>query len=449
MSASLGPQPPRHSHKEHSIQLVEVPARGLRLSVGLPRGTGGVVHVSDLDTSSPVSVHIGDRVLEVNGLSVRNHSLAQSASPDSYCWQLEEMIKSTPEVVHLTIEHDPRPPRLYRGSRGEERYRGCKERSSSLPRIGSEDSPSRPSLDLSRTKSFRVDPRCSQRIFRPSDLVQGRLLGKGFFGQVFLVTHRETGERMVLKELYRVDEEAQRNFLKEAAVLRSLSHSNVLRFIGVLYKDRKLHIVTEYISGGCLRDLLNASGALPWAQRISFARDIAAGMAYLHSMNIIHRDLNSHNCLVRKDRSVVVADFGLARILPDLSQRPRKRCSTKRFERKKRYTVVGNPYWMAPEMMKGKKYDEKVDIFSFGIVLCELIGRVQADPDFLPRSQDFGLNVRAFKEQFCGGGCPESFYQLAFLCCDLDTDKRYITFSLGIVCETSTPQDIQIFSGFS
>lgn len=70
--------------------------------------------------------------------------------------------------------------------------------------------------DLSRTRSFRVEPpRGSQRVFRASDLVKGELLGKGFFGQVFKVTHRATAEVMVLKELYRVDEEAQKNFLKE------------------------------------------------------------------------------------------------------------------------------------------------------------------------------------------------------------------------------------------
>lgn len=69
--------------------------------------------------------------------------------------------------------------------------------------------------DLSRTKSFRVEPAKSQRIFRASDLVKGELLGQGFFGKVYRVTHRETDEIMVLKELYRVDEEAQKNFLKE------------------------------------------------------------------------------------------------------------------------------------------------------------------------------------------------------------------------------------------
>ena len=118
-------------------------------------------------------------------------------------------------------------------------------------------------------------------------------------------------------------------------------------------------------------------------QKVSFAKDLAAGMAYLHSMSIIHTDLNSHNCLVREDKTVVVADFGLARTMQNGNNQSDRRKYTRhsdgevrtlRKERKKRYTVVGNPYWMAPEMMKGNKYDEKVDIFSFGIVACEIIG---------------------------------------------------------------------------
>ncbi|KAL1502710.1 hypothetical protein ABEB36_007817 [Hypothenemus hampei] len=303
-----------------------------------------------------------------------------------------------------------------------------KERSSSMSRLLDEAPNSKRCLELSRAYSF-LESRPPQRVFRASDLVKGELLGQGFFGQVFKVTTKDTSEVMVLKELYRVDEDAQKNFLKEVAVLRSLHHNNVLRFIGVLYKEQKLHLVTEYISGGTLTELLHdSSQPLPWEQRVSFAKDIAAGMAYLHSMNIIHRDLNSHNCLVREDKTVIVADFGLARIVShatsSVRRSPKGATGTKnRQERKKRYTVVGNPYWMAPEMMKGNKYDEKVDIFSFGIILCEIIGRVQADPDFLPRSNDFGLNQVAFKEKFCQS-CPEPFYKIVFLCTDLNPDKR-------------------------
>lgn len=71
-------------------------------------------------------------------------------------------------------------------------------------------------IELSRAYSF-LEPRPQQRVFRASDLVKGELLGQGFFGQVFKVTTRDTAEVMVLKELYRVDEEAQKNFLKEVS----------------------------------------------------------------------------------------------------------------------------------------------------------------------------------------------------------------------------------------
>ncbi|XP_051174034.1 LIM domain kinase 1 isoform X2 [Leptopilina boulardi] len=446
------------SRKPHSIRLVEIPPntgdtekqRGIRLTLDTtpsPRSCGGgLLRISELNMSNDLmSLHIGDRILEVNGTPVKDQPIES----------IENLIRYSDSVLQLTIEHDPdavsrRPifsnipstvmstsspktspdskERIFKrrdegyisGTRSRQLRRtkdpAHKERSSSMSRLLDVTSPN-PTCDLSRTRSFRVEPN-NQRIFRASDLIKGELLGKGFFGQVYKVTHRDTNEVMVLKELYRVDEEAQKNFLKEVAVLRSLHHNNVLRFIGVLYKDKKLHLVTEFIAGGTLREKLHDGKHLPWEQRISFAKDIAAGMAYLHSMNIIHRDLNSHNCLVREDKTVVVADFGLARIMHRHSE---VRCSKK--ERKKRYTVVGCPYWMAPEMMKGNKYDEKVDIFSFGIVVCEIIGRVQADPDYLPRSSDFGLNKHVFKEKFCAN-CPETFYTIAFLCCDLNPDKR-------------------------
>jgi LIM domain kinase 1 len=293
-------------------------------------------------------------------------------------------------------------------------------------------------FDLSRTKSFRVEPQNgvhNQRIFRASDLVIGEMLGRGFFGQVYKVTHKETKEVMVLKELYKwVDDDAQRNFLKEVAVLRSLSHRNVLRFIGVLYKEKKLHLITEFISGGTLSSLLHGTSShipLSWSERVHFARDISMGMSYLHSMNIIHRDLNSANCLVRdvgKDRTVIVADFGLARLCKAATTDKHGTMISRKSqrERRKRYTVVGTPWYMAPEMLRGNKYDEKVDVFSFGIIMCEIISRLQSDPDFMPRTDDFGLNRLQFidlcKNQ--SDPCPEVLYKIAFLCCDLNPDRR-------------------------
>ncbi|XP_018026216.1 serine/threonine-protein kinase pakG [Hyalella azteca] len=332
------------------------------------------------------------------------------------------------------------PPELRPTCRMLLRGKGSVDRTASLPKLESFDNSHDSSF--SRTCSVRLPGDRNSRVFRPTDLTTGELLGKGFFGQAFKVTHKVTGEVFVLKELYRVDEAAQKAFLKEVALLRSVSHPNVLQFCGIVYQNGSLHLITEHIAGGTLQSIIRESTdeSLPYKRRMAFTRDIAAGMDYLHLRGIIHRDLNSLNCLVRANDSVVVADFGLARILRERNWSvERKKFVAKtgainggkgaspgqglKKARKKRYTVVGNPYWMAPEMITGNKYDEKVDIFSFGIIMCELISRVDADPDVMPRLHNFGLDVFEFRAQHCYE-CPEALWRIAFLCCSLDPDHR-------------------------
>ncbi|XP_020861334.1 LIM domain kinase 1 isoform X1 [Phascolarctos cinereus] len=445
------------SRLPHTVTLVSIPAstdgkRGLSVSIDPPYGQQGCgsehshtvrVRGVDPDCISPDvknSIHIGDRILEINGTPIRNVPLDE----------IDLLIQETSRLLQLTIEHDPhdvlahgtapeaspladlrsplcspaRTPNTEAGGPVRQRpvLRSCSIDKS--PCGSSLGSPASQRKDLGRSESLRIVSR-THRIFRPSDLIHGEVLGKGCFGQAIKVTHRETGEVMVMKELIRFDEETQRTFLKEVKVMRCLEHPNVLKFIGVLYKDKRLNFITEYIKGGTLRGIIKSMDSqYPWSQRVSFAKDIASGMAYLHSMNIIHRDLNSHNCLVRENKNVVVADFGLARLMVDEKNQPDQLPSLKKPDRKKRYTVVGNPYWMAPEMINGHSYDEKVDVFSFGIVLCEIIGRVNADPDYLPRTMDFGLNVRGFLDRYCPPSCPPSFFPIAVCCCDLDPEKR-------------------------
>lgn len=238
----------------------------------------------------------------------------------------------------------------------------------------------------------------SVRIFRMADLEIGECIGRGFFGCVYRVRHKATGAEMVLKELLRYDKESRVSFLKEVSILKTLHHPNILQFIGVFVKDNQLNLVTEYISGGTLRKVIKHKEIypMPWPQRLQMAHHIARGMAYLHYKHMIHRDLKSKNCLVRADMSIVVADFGLARSVVAAGER---------------LTIAGSPYWMAPEMLRcvparrplrlfdapclrrltgrrrrGEDYGPMVDVFSYGIVLCEIISRLKADPDELPRT---------------------------------------------------------------
>lgn len=451
----------------HTVTLVSMPAaangkRGFTVSVlrdcSNTTASVQVKEVRGMLISPEVrnAIHAGDRILEINGLPVG--TLMEE--------EVENLIHRTSQTLQLLIEYDPvrqRLDRLRLGSTNNhlgvpaasrlrlsspsggviERTevdegtlkRRSLRRSNSICKSPGPASPKElPSLarDIGRSESLRASSSCSHRIFRPCDLIHGEVLGKGFFGQAIKVTHKATGEVMVMKELIRCDEETQKTFLKEVKVMRSLDHPNVLRFIGVLYKDKRLNLITEFIEGGTLKDFIRDMDPFPWMQRVSFAKGIASGMAYLHSMNIIHRDLNSHNCLVKLDNTVVVADFGLSRLVmedkvkppPDNKPNNKKRIFRRNIDRKKRYTVVGNPYWMAPEMLNGKRYDEKVDVFSFGIVLCEIIGQVYADPECLPRTLDFGLNVGKFMEKFLPEDCPPAFFPLAVACCDLIPDSR-------------------------
>lgn len=236
-------------------------------------------------------------------------------------------------------------------------------------------------------------------------------IGSGFFSEVFKVRHRTSDQVMALKMNKLSSNRA--NMLKEVQLMNRLSHPNILRFMGVCVHQGQLHALTEYINSGNLEQLLDSNLHLPWTVRVKLAQDLALGLAYLHSKGIFHRDLTSKNCLIKSEEggySAIVADFGLAEKIPDYSGGGDK------------LAVVGSPYWMAPEVLRDEHYNETADVFSYGIILCEIIARIQADPDYLPRTENFGLDYDSFQNMV--GDCPQDFLQLTFNCCNMDPKLR-------------------------
>lgn len=201
-----------------------------------------------------------------------------------------------------------------------------------------------------------------------SELQVGTKLGSGAFGDVFMARWRN--RPVAVKQLTRGDDgftlEVVEDFQKEMRLLSQLEHPNIVRFYGAVTRPPNLCIVLGFISGGSLYRRIHArnlqdEGPFTPREVAHLALGIARGLQYLHAQSppVVHRDLKSPNVLIDAETNgPVVTDFGLSR---------------SRVNSMLLTGAAGTPEWMAPEIMRNEAIDEKSDVFSYGVIVWELV----------------------------------------------------------------------------
>jgi serine/threonine protein kinase/Tol biopolymer transport system component len=204
------------------------------------------------------------------------------------------------------------------------------------------------------------------------------LLGAGGMGEVYLAQDTRLKRKVALKLLPRIyahNQEWLRRFQQEALATSALNHPNILTVYDIGTASTELggapFIVAELLEGGELRKQMR-DGPLPVRKAIEYARQITAGLAAAHEKGVVHRDLKPENLFVTIDGLVKILDFGLAKLSPKHSERSGPGLTTQQ-QLTNPGTVMGTIGYMSPEQVRGLEADHHSDIFSFGLILYEML----------------------------------------------------------------------------
>ncbi|KAL0356543.1 UNVERIFIED_CONTAM: Serine/threonine-protein kinase STY46 [Sesamum calycinum] len=203
-------------------------------------------------------------------------------------------------------------------------------------------------------------------------------IASGSYGDLYKGTYRSQEVAIKILKTERLNTELQKEFAQEVYIMRKVRHKNVVQFIGACTRPPNLCIVTEYMSGGSVYDYLHKQkGTFKLPALLKVGIDVSKGMNYLHQNNIIHRDLKAANLLMDENEVVKVADFGVARVKAQTGVMTAETGT---------YSVVTSLMLTAKyvefcdfvlpfpfEVIEHKPYDHKADVFSFGVVLWELL----------------------------------------------------------------------------
>ncbi|KAL1915583.1 uncharacterized protein VTP21DRAFT_6707 [Calcarisporiella thermophila] len=202
--------------------------------------------------------------------------------------------------------------------------------------------------------------------------VKGELIGKGSFGRVFMALNVSTGEMIAVKQVElpttKSDMLCQRQrsmvdaLYSEIEMLKDLDHENIVQYLGFEVTETEINLFLEYVPGGSVQSCLARFGPFDEPLIRHMTRQILQGLSYLHERNLLHRDIKAANILVDDEGTCKISDFGLS-----------KKNDRAAYEQNSRMSLQGSVYWMAPEVVKEEAYSAKVDVWSLGCLLLEMV----------------------------------------------------------------------------